>query len=66
MREIVPSNRLVTQMAPSPAAMSVGPFPTDRFPHHRVRLGLIRETDLSPLFTTHGVEPGDPGRVLST
>ena len=54
MREIVPSNRLVTHTAPSPAAMPAGPFPTSIGSPTTVFVwGLIRETDFPPLFTTH-------------
>ena len=54
MREIVPSNRLVTHTAPSPTAMPAGPFPTTiGFPTTVFVSGLIRDTDGPPLSTTH-------------
>ena len=54
MREIVPSNRLVTHTAPSPAAMPAGPFPTSiGSPTTSFVSGADPGDGLPPLFTTH-------------
>ena len=54
MREIVPSNRLVTHTAPSPTAMPAGPFPIPSVMVSTTLFvsGLIRDKEGPPLFTT--------------
>jgi hypothetical protein len=53
MREIVPSNRLVTHTAPSPTAIPAGPLPTEIVLTTWFVSGLIREIDGPPLSRTH-------------
>ena len=52
MREIVPSNRLVTHTLPSSTAMPAGPFPTSIVSTTSLVSGLMRETEGPPLSTT--------------